>query len=202
MGFFPFKYACLADLIYSYVPGHGNRIVFPDGQAADSQCKLAGCYATAFSRNLTHCRYPDCPGICQSAECRGIPTSRRFSDHSAYSAYNRTVYRRPINECLDSSRTRCSLRNTRLDPFTKIYGAVHIRKAFAIEKSSVQRCIEPSFYSTCSIKSSSTPAADRQRVLSRPKVGSLPFLFSTQSRYCWVSDKFFYMDSSVYYLFI
>ena len=43
MGFFPFKYACLADLIYSYVPGHGNRIVFPDGQAADSQCKLAGC---------------------------------------------------------------------------------------------------------------------------------------------------------------
>ena len=100
-----------------------------------------------------------------SAKAQSVEESQQaavFHDHSAYSAYNRTVYRRPINECLDSSRTRCSLRNTRLDPFTKIYGAVHIRKAFAIEKSSVQRCIEPSFYSTCSIKSSSTPAASRQ----------------------------------------
>ena len=92
---------------------------------------------------------------------------------------------------LDSSRPWRGMCNTRLGSFAKIYGTVYLRKTFAIEKSSVQRCIEPSFYSTCSIKSSSTPAADRQRVLSRPKVGSLPFLFNTQSRYCWVSDKFF-----------
>lgn len=32
MGFFPFKYACLSDFLYGYVPGHRNRIVFPGWQ--------------------------------------------------------------------------------------------------------------------------------------------------------------------------
>ena len=79
-------------------------------------------------------------GFCQSAECGGIPTGRRFSNHSAYSAYSRTVYRRPLNECLDSSRTRCCLRNTRLVSFAKIYGTIYLRKTSAI-KDVIQQII-------------------------------------------------------------
>ena len=40
MGFFPFEYACLADHIRGYVPGHRNRTVFPYGQIITSQYQL------------------------------------------------------------------------------------------------------------------------------------------------------------------
>ena len=116
------------------------ELFFLMGRAAGSQCKLAGCYAAAFPSNITDCRYPDRPRFCQSAECGGIPTGRRFSNHSAYSAYSRTVYRRPLNECLDSSRTRCCLRNTRLVSFAKIYGTIYLRKTSAI-KDVIQQII-------------------------------------------------------------
>ena len=133
MGLFPFKYACFFDLIYGHVPGHRSRSVFLGWQADGSQRKLAGCYATAFSCNLTHCRYTDRPGICQSAECGGISAGCRFLDYSTDFAYSRTVYRSPFNERLDSARSRWGLRNTRLVSFAKIYGTIHLRKTSAIK---------------------------------------------------------------------
>ena len=74
MGLFPFKYACFFDLIYGHVPGHRSRSVFLGWQADGSQRKLAGCYATAFSCNLTHCRYTDRPG---SAKAQSVEESQQ-----------------------------------------------------------------------------------------------------------------------------
>ena len=78
-----------------------------------------------------------------SAKAQSVEESQQaavFSNHSAYSAYSRTVYRRPLNECLDSSRTRCCLRNTRLVSFAKIYGTIYLRKTSAI-KDVIQQII-------------------------------------------------------------
>ena len=70
--------------------------------------------------------FQDCPGICQSAERRGISAGCRFSDSSGDSAHSGTIYRSLFNECLDSSRTRCDMCNTCLVLIAKIYGTVHL----------------------------------------------------------------------------
>lgn len=126
MGFFPFEYACLADHIRGYVPGHRNRTVFPYGQIITSQYQLAGGVVAGVSCDLPDCRYPYRSGLCQGAKCGGISAGCRFPAPSAASADRGTVYRCSSYECLDSAGPWRGLCGTRLDFAAKIYGAVHL----------------------------------------------------------------------------
>ena len=57
---------------------------------------------------------------------RRIPAIGCFSNHSAYPAYRRTVYRDSLDERLDSALPQRGLCHTRLDSFAEIYGTVHL----------------------------------------------------------------------------